>query len=390
VSRLIRHPHAQVTLSDAGAHLSFLCDAGFGLHLFGHWARERGDLTLEQAVQSVTSRPAELYRIRDRGRLVRGAWADLILFDPAAVGRGPEQRVFDLPAGASRIDTPPAGLHGVWVNGTRVVDAKGPIRDAGRPGMVREHPGHLRQVFEDSVRPVIDSGQPSTVRPAGEAIAEGLRFVPTNGHTAGHMSIWLESGADAALFSGDVMHHPVQVYEPQLSSVFCDFPGQAVRTRLNVLAEVAERRAHYFSPHFPDSSVGVVERLGDTFVWRFARAGNCVAVLRTPRAGTQPRRVVSPDLVHESWLSEGRDRNAHSGLRLDRSAPFLERLPVALAALDRHVHDLQLEAVRIGKEARVVSGAGRGPADRDALPGVSPRLRVRPLPAGWQSARASA
>ncbi len=46
VRELIRHPHAQVTLSDAGAHLSFLCDAGFGLHLFGHWARERGDLTL--------------------------------------------------------------------------------------------------------------------------------------------------------------------------------------------------------------------------------------------------------------------------------------------------------------------------------------------------------
>jgi N-acyl-D-aspartate/D-glutamate deacylase len=139
VSRLIRHPLAQVTLSDAGAHLSFLCDAGFGLHLFGHWARERGDLTLEQAVQSVTSRPAELYRMRDRGRLVQGGWADLILFDPATVGRGPKRRVFDLPTGASRIDTPPVGLHGVWVNGTRVVDAKGPIRDAGRPGkLMRE------------------------------------------------------------------------------------------------------------------------------------------------------------------------------------------------------------------------------------------------------------
>ena len=40
--------HAAVALSDAGAHLSFRCDAGFGLHLFGHWARERGDLTLER------------------------------------------------------------------------------------------------------------------------------------------------------------------------------------------------------------------------------------------------------------------------------------------------------------------------------------------------------
>jgi N-acyl-D-aspartate/D-glutamate deacylase len=134
VSRLIRHPDAQVTLSDAGAHLSFLCDAGFGLHLFGHWVRERGDLTLEQAVQTVTSRPADLYRLRDRGRLVPGACADLILFDPATVARGEKRRVFDLPGGASRIDTPAVGLHGVWVNGQRVVDESGPLRDAGRPG----------------------------------------------------------------------------------------------------------------------------------------------------------------------------------------------------------------------------------------------------------------
>jgi N-acyl-D-aspartate/D-glutamate deacylase len=139
VRELLRHPSAQITLSDAGAHLSFLCDAGFGLHLFGHWVRERGDMTLEQAVQAVTSRPAALYRIRDRGRLVPGAWADLMLFDPATVGRGPKRRVFDLPAGASRIDTPAVGLHGVWVNGTRVVNEKGPMNDRGRPGkLLRE------------------------------------------------------------------------------------------------------------------------------------------------------------------------------------------------------------------------------------------------------------
>src|SRR6185369_5698092 len=115
VRRLLRHQHAAVALSDAGAHLSFLCDAGFGLHLFGHWVRERGDLTLEQAVELVTSRPADIYRIRDRGRLAPGAWADMILFDPATVGRGEKRRVSDLPAGASRFDTPSVGLHGVWI-----------------------------------------------------------------------------------------------------------------------------------------------------------------------------------------------------------------------------------------------------------------------------------
>jgi len=139
VRHLLRHPNASIALSDAGAHLSFLCDAGFGLHLFGHWVRERGDLTLEEAVQLVTSRPADIYRIPNRGRLAAGAWADMILFDPSTVGRGEKRRVFDLPAGASRVDTPALGLHGVWVNGQRTIDEKGPVENCGRPGkLLRE------------------------------------------------------------------------------------------------------------------------------------------------------------------------------------------------------------------------------------------------------------
>jgi N-acyl-D-aspartate/D-glutamate deacylase len=136
VKKLLRHPHAAVALSDAGAHLSFLCDAAFGLHLFGHWVRERGDLTLEHAVKRVTSDVATACRIEDRGRLAPGAWADLLLFDPTTVGRGAKRRVHDLPTGASRLDTPAVGLHGVWVNGVRTVDERGLVRDCGRPGRV--------------------------------------------------------------------------------------------------------------------------------------------------------------------------------------------------------------------------------------------------------------
>jgi N-acyl-D-amino-acid deacylase len=136
VAELLRHPHAAVALSDAGAHLSFLCDAGFALHLFGHWVRERGDLTLEDAVRAVTSRVADAYRIEDRGRIMPGACADLILFDPKTVGRGPKRRVHDLPTGASRLDTPAIGLVGTWVNGVRTFAPSGVIRDCGRPGRV--------------------------------------------------------------------------------------------------------------------------------------------------------------------------------------------------------------------------------------------------------------
>jgi N-acyl-D-amino-acid deacylase len=136
VRRLLRHQYAAVALSDAGAHLSFLCDAAFGLHLFGHWVRERGDLTLPEAVKRVTSDVATAYRIAGRGRLTPGAFADLLLFDPATVGRGPKRRVNDLPTGATRLDTPAVGVHGVWVNGVRTVDERGPVKDCGRPGRV--------------------------------------------------------------------------------------------------------------------------------------------------------------------------------------------------------------------------------------------------------------
>jgi N-acyl-D-amino-acid deacylase len=136
VAKLLARNDAAITLSDAGAHLSFLCDAGFGLHLFGHWARDLGAVKLEDAVASVTSRAADVYRIKDRGRLQPGAWADMILFDPDTVGRGPKRRVHDLPTGASRVDTPPVGLHGVWVNGTQVADPQGPVQLNRMPGSV--------------------------------------------------------------------------------------------------------------------------------------------------------------------------------------------------------------------------------------------------------------
>jgi N-acyl-D-aspartate/D-glutamate deacylase len=134
VGRLISDDASHVALSDAGAHLTFLCDADFGLHLIGHWARERGALTMEQAVRKLTAMPADLFGITDRGRIAVSQGADLILFDQATVGRGTRTRVYDLPAGAARLTASPRGLHGVWVNGVRIADERGLIRDDARPG----------------------------------------------------------------------------------------------------------------------------------------------------------------------------------------------------------------------------------------------------------------
>lgn len=134
VARLITHPHSLVSLSDAGAHLTFFNDAGFGLHLMGHWVRERGALSLPEAVRRLTSQSAQIFGMPGRGLLRQGFAADLLLFDPATVGRGPSRRVFDLPGGAPRLNTDALGVHGVWVNGRQVADADGLIDGAPLAG----------------------------------------------------------------------------------------------------------------------------------------------------------------------------------------------------------------------------------------------------------------
>ena len=136
VARLLTDPNSLVSLSDAGAHLTFLCDAAFGLHFMGHWSRDKGLMPLEQAVKKLTSDQAKFFGIKNRGVLKVGAHADMLLFDPASVGRGEGKRLFDLPAGGSRLSTSSKGLHGVWVNGTQIADGQG-LRDSGnRPGKV--------------------------------------------------------------------------------------------------------------------------------------------------------------------------------------------------------------------------------------------------------------
>ena len=93
-------------------------------------------MSIERAVYKLTYESAILFGIQDRGKIVEGAWADLLLFDANTVGRGATTRVYDLPAGASRLTTPATGVHGVWVNGVRMADTSGLIADAPLRGQV--------------------------------------------------------------------------------------------------------------------------------------------------------------------------------------------------------------------------------------------------------------
>jgi N-acyl-D-aspartate/D-glutamate deacylase len=136
VEPLVKHKAGVIALSDAGAHLVYLCDAGFGLYLLGHWVRDRGAFDLVEGVRRLTSHQAGLYGIPDRGRITVGACADLLLFDPATVGISAARRVSDLPGGGPRTLRDPIGVHSVLVNGVRVFDGRDYAKLDKGPGQV--------------------------------------------------------------------------------------------------------------------------------------------------------------------------------------------------------------------------------------------------------------
>jgi N-acyl-D-aspartate/D-glutamate deacylase len=134
VGKLLQDERAVLGLSDAGAHASQLCDACFSTHLLSHWTRDKGTLTVEQAVWRLTGQPAQIFGITDRGHIEEGLAADLVAFDPDTVGvDGDLERVWDLPAGADRLIAKSKGVEHVWVNG-EPIRRNGEDIDNARPG----------------------------------------------------------------------------------------------------------------------------------------------------------------------------------------------------------------------------------------------------------------
>lgn len=125
-----------------------------------------------------------------------------------------------------------------------------------------------RDAFEDSVLPVVASGQALLVD-GDHAIDDNLVLEPSPGHTPGHVFLNLETPQGSAVFTGDCLHHPVQIAIPDLNSRFCVDPVQAAATRRGVVERVADTATLMLGAHFPTPVAGRVVSNGDRWKLRW-------------------------------------------------------------------------------------------------------------------------
>ncbi len=124
-------------------------------------------------------------------------------------------------------------------------------------------------VFSDSIAPIAAAGRLKLVKADGDEVLEGICFLPTPGHSIDHAAISIVSQGRQAVFGGDTVHHPFELYDMDLVSMFCEFPEAARVSRRRLTQHVSETGALYFSSHFPATSVGKITRVGGGLGWDF-------------------------------------------------------------------------------------------------------------------------
>ncbi|MES2897792.1 MAG: amidohydrolase family protein [Pseudomonadota bacterium] len=134
IGPMLAHPLVHIGASDGGAHISSFSTYGDTGYLFSEFVRKGHHLTLEAAVKKITSDTAEIWGLKNRGRLAPGWAADVVVFDAATLGRGEERPVFDMPGDGLRYVRDALGVEAVLVNG-QVAYADGAYTDA-RSGVI--------------------------------------------------------------------------------------------------------------------------------------------------------------------------------------------------------------------------------------------------------------
>jgi len=134
IGPMLASKHVHIGASDGGAHLTSFATYGDTGFLFSDYVRKTKHLTLEEAVKKITADTADIWGLKDRGRVQEGLAADLVVFDPETIARGEEKPVFDMPGDGMRYTRGSVGIDTVVVNGA-VAYANGKYQDA-RTGKV--------------------------------------------------------------------------------------------------------------------------------------------------------------------------------------------------------------------------------------------------------------
>jgi N-acyl-D-aspartate/D-glutamate deacylase len=134
IGPMLAHPLVHIGASDGGAHIASFATYGDTGYLLSEFVRRSGHLSLEQAVRKITAETADIWGLKDRGRLAPGQAADIVIFDPDGIDRDEERAVFDMPGDGMRYVRGALGIEAVLVNG-QVAWRDGAYTDA-RAGVV--------------------------------------------------------------------------------------------------------------------------------------------------------------------------------------------------------------------------------------------------------------
>jgi glyoxylase-like metal-dependent hydrolase (beta-lactamase superfamily II) len=124
--------------------------------------------------------------------------------------------------------------------------------------------------FNDGVLPIVEAGKADMVG-TEHAIDDNLIIRSAPGHTPGSITLQAKSKGEQGLFTGDILHHPLQVWHPEWNSRFCVDPPAAAISRRRVLEHCAEHHALMLPAHFAAPHCGFVHRERDAFRFEFAR-----------------------------------------------------------------------------------------------------------------------
>lgn len=134
---------------------------------------------------------------------------------------------------------------------------------------IKEHgPPSSGPSFEDSVLPIVEANQAVLVEDDFK-MNDYIHLSPAPGHTPGQCCANLSSAGAKAIFAGDALHHPLQVFEPDWSTVKCEDRALAILSRRNILETCADTDTLLIPAHFPGHTAGHVITKGDKFSFRY-------------------------------------------------------------------------------------------------------------------------